>query len=224
MENYLLETFISEIVDETLDEVKFNPRKELSPIKRFSDRIDYVSTHGLIPLGEGTSRIVFLMDSKKVLKLAQNQKGLGQNEAELDAITNPVLKPIFAKIYDYSSDFSWIVSELVRPIKKYDEFEQLTGMKFQDFGLVISSAKLNNFNLNDIINRSENHYKNDILRIERLETVRNSQLAKHVIEAMRDGDLIAGDIDHLGHWGKTADGRVVLLDYGFTTQVSNKYY
>ena len=37
-------------------------------------------------------------------------------------------------------------------------------------------------------------------------------------------NLVRADLDRLGHYGYTVDGRVVLLDYGFTQDVKKKYY
>ena len=37
-------------------------------------------------------------------------------------------------------------------------------------------------------------------------------------------ELVSTDLAKIGHWGKTADQRVVLLDYGFTDDVRNDYY
>ena len=36
--------------------------------------------------------------------------------------------------------------------------------------------------------------------------------------------LKLGDLTVLDHWGKTPDGRVVILDYGFTEDVAEKHY
>ena len=35
---------------------------------------------------------------------------------------------------------------------------------------------------------------------------------------------MAGDLKEIDHWGKTPDGRCVLLDYGFTQDVFKSHY
>jgi isocitrate dehydrogenase kinase/phosphatase len=44
---------------------------------------------------------------------------------------------------------------------------------------------------------------------------------KKLIEAE---NLITGDVARYDHYGKTADGRVVLYDYGYTSDVWEKLY
>src|SRR5574337_1313778 len=133
----LLATLIKEIIESVvaLDEAKFNPRELDKLANRNPETIvSYlVDTVKLQELGMGSSRIVFLLDNKRVLKVARNEKGIGQNKAELDAVTNTTLRQVFSKIYDYSSDFAWLVSELVRPLTNKEEFVELTGFRFRFF-------------------------------------------------------------------------------------------
>ena len=61
------------------------------------DRVKYANDK-LKLLGEGSSRIVFLLSNRYVLKLAYSYdgdaKGRAQNEQEVDVATNPRIKPI----------------------------------------------------------------------------------------------------------------------------------
>jgi hypothetical protein len=55
-------------------------------------------------------------------------------------------------------------------------------------------------------------------------------LVRNVISMIDNNKLIAGDFtgeahaNPVGQWGKTPDGRLVLLDYGFTEDVWNTHY
>lgn len=69
---------------------------------------EYASLN-LEELGKGSSRIVYLLSAKKVLKIALNVKGIAQNEAEIDIYTNPKTKAIIAKIFDYDVDYKYII-------------------------------------------------------------------------------------------------------------------
>jgi hypothetical protein len=40
----------------------------------------------------------------------------------------------------------------------------------------------------------------------------------------KQGNLLPADIDSINHWGKTPDGRCVLLDYGYTEDVHKSHY
>lgn len=64
-----------------------------------------------------------MLRSKRVLKIALNKQGIAQNEAEINIFTNPITKPIVAKVYDYDPNFLWIISELVRPSELHPPVE-----------------------------------------------------------------------------------------------------
>jgi hypothetical protein len=153
-------------------------------------------------LGTGSSRQAFLVDSKSVLKMAINDKGIAQNKAELDIYTNPEINDIVNKIYDYDPSYKWLLVEVVKELKSEKEFANLSGVRFSDFYSVI-----------------EQLYEEEIS----IEYVKNPFI-KMVWEAIEIGDLSMGDIVKLDHWGKTADGMIVLLDYGFTEIVRMTHY
>ena len=58
----------------TILEAKFNPRT-LDRFKTPQQKIDFIKSAGLLELGKGKGRHVFLLDSKKVLKVAMNDFG-----------------------------------------------------------------------------------------------------------------------------------------------------
>ena len=170
--------------------------------------------HFLEEIGRGSSRAAFLMTSHSVLKLALNFKGNAQNEAEVDVYTNPKTKAIIAKIFDYHPRYRWVVSELVRPLGEAgdDEFKRLTGVEFWPFiGWVEEISKGKAF---DVEREMEDKKIPD--------SVQDFVFA--VGNTIRSNDLKMGDIQNVDHWGKTSDSRVVLLDYGFTGEVWDKYY
>jgi hypothetical protein len=47
------------------------------------------------------------------------------------------------------------------------------------------------------------------------------ELAEACLALKNRHGLIPADLAKLGHWGVTADGRLVLLDYGWTEKVWN---
>lgn len=159
-------------------------------------------------LGEGSSRVVFKLSSKDALKVAYNNKGLAQNEAELDIFTNPKSKPIVARIYDYDTQHKWLVSELVRPLSRREEFEYLVGTDFDAFIWYVKR------NSNPALAWRTDGSVNE----------KSLSFAQAVIDTIKAGDLMFGDVDNIRHWGKTADSRVVLFDYGFTSDVHKKHY
>lgn len=153
-------------------------------------------------LGTGSSRAAFVLGSKYALKIALNEKGLAQNNAELEVFTNPKSKPIVAKVYRADEDSRWIVSDLVKPLSNVDEFAELTGTDWSDFAETIK----------------------DHLSKSGTKSMVADGFTQTVINNARANNMLVGDIEEIGHWGKTPDGRCVLLDYGFTEEVFSKHY
>lgn len=153
-------------------------------------------------LGQGSSRAAFLLSGKYVLKIALNEKGLAQNNAELDVFTNPKSQPIVAKVYRADEDNRWIISDLVRPLTDPDEFAKLTGTDWDDFAKTIK----------------------DHLSKKGTKTIPPDGFTQTVINNAKTNKMLVGDIEEIGHWGKTPDNRCVLLDYGFTEDVFSQHY
>jgi molecular chaperone DnaJ len=128
--------FINSSIIAVLFEKKFNPR-EFSKVP-FEEMFKFAKKNGLRYLGEGSSRAVFALDSKRVIKIAMNMKGIAQNGAELQ-LSHDANAPI-ARIYRYDTDMWWLVSELVRPITSPEEFKTLTGIPWQVLKRFISGG------------------------------------------------------------------------------------
>ena len=173
--------------------------------------IDYANEF-LERLGHGSSRVAFLLSGKYALKIAMNTKGYAQNEEELNVYTNPASKPVVARIYDSGENNSWLISDLVKPLGQGEanseestkEFEQITGVSWSDFGHYI----------NWFVTNAGKNPKFDKV----------PQFVQQVIAMARSNDLLGGDLKKLSSWGKTPDGRCVLLDYGFSKSVQSSHY
>lgn len=162
--------------------------------------------------GKGTSRIAYVLSSSRVLKVARSPKGLAQNEAEIDVYTDPRTKPIVAKIYDYDSEFVWVISEIVRPFHDSTHTPELTSYNTSDrmsFTWTELEAEVTRF-LQGMGTRSSNPEL--------------KRYAASISDLIQTHDLALGDALTPDHWGMTADGRLVLLDYGGTWAVLNAHY
>lgn len=214
---------IKETVLSTLEEVKFDPKilsnKERFPL--FSDRVAYVSKY-LRLLGEGSSRAAYLLDSKRVLKVAINAKGISQNQAELDVMTQPGVGHIVAKIFSYDPQYIWLVSEIVRPLDDENEFHDLTGVPWYFFSrfAFLTTKKHNKWQENISRVRSDFSYMDEMRFKKYIET----PWFIKALDGLEKTKLVEGDIAMLSHWGKTPEQRVVLLDYGFTEDVWAQHY
>lgn len=234
------------IMEEVLKETSFmggfsvNKLKSLSKNDVFGPNVwDYVKELGLKELGHGSSRTVFLISPKKVLKVGWGEKGLAQNEAEVEVATNPATKNIVTRIFDYDPKYQWLVSEFVREFKssEEDKFERLTGFKWNLLSEFINEVK--NFeNIKDVfdflerlfINVTNSQWSSQIKKSfykEMLKELKSREFvlfATNLFNIMKSSNLVGGDIKWLAHWGQTGEGRVVLLDYGFSEDVATKYY
>lgn len=188
------------------------------------DRLKY-AREKLEILGEGSSRMVFLLSNRFVLKLAYSYdgdaKGRAQNEQEVDVCTNPRIKPIVTQIYDFDKDYSWLVSEVVREFSSADEFLNFFGatnvMQIYFAMAIIDPSRKQ---------RREEHTSKYIQKFGEpsLKKMLGSAEMKAVQELMEQTGVISGDLQDYSHWGKTADGRVVCLDYGLSEQVYQDHY
>lgn len=206
----LLKEYVQLILNEKARVAPGFSINKLRSLKTELQAKNYVSKY-LHKMGQGSSRITFLISSRKILKVALEASGYGQNEAEVSVYTNPSTKNIITKIYEIGPGYSWIVSELVKPFTR-GGFKQATGVSFFTVSRVIE-AELGNWPAE---HREE-------WGIEELSPELN-KFVKAVVMLIQNNDLQLGDIFVEDHWGKSADGRIVLLDYGFTKEVATKYY
>lgn len=193
---------------------------KLSEFKKLDEPFKMIAyVHDVLKqLGEGTSRVTYLLSSSKVLKIArpnEEEKGRAQNQTELDVFTSPRTKPIVARIFDYDPGFSWLISELVRPIDE-NEFKQRFGLKIEtvfEFVYEIHDSKT-----------TADEYLKSKPRIAKLFTTQARSFIDNCVSLMRENGLSVGDLNIADHWGKTAANRIVLLDYGLTHDVYRTHY
>ncbi len=230
-----LKTFLESIIKEEIvslkEKIKFNPQ-ELTHFPSLEEKEDFLNkVIRLQFLGAGSSRRVYRLDSKRVIKLAKGRSGIAQNQVEIEA--SQELGFIVAKVFDYDKkEMSWVISELVRPLKSKEEFYELTGIIFDDFeGFIYEIASgrtpesiIKSFKL--MANEQkpkfgESWYKKGI---DSILNVEKSHFPKGILIAVKEKGMRTPDLVQIYHWGKTPDQRVVLLDYGFTKEIENKYY
>jgi hypothetical protein len=201
-----------------LNESKFNP-KSLDALASLEQKRQAVEDAGLSPMGEGSSRAVYLLDSKRVLKLATNEQGVEQNRKEQE-VFNSSLQPLVARLFEESQDGSWLVSELVRPLSSEEDFEALTGLPW----VVVAMFLAENQKLRD----PEQTQEVMKVKFSKFKQEPYASMGKKldafflkpwfqemsVLLGRSEIRLNVNDLTNLEHWGKTADQRVVLLDYG----------
>jgi len=153
---------------------------------------------------------VFAFTNRHVLKVATNTPGIEQNLAELEVATNTSLKNIVAKIRDYNPSGYWVIMELVRPINS-SEFEKLSGIDSWSYQEIL---QINGSSMTPSVPFEEQ------VKDYSLET---QKWLADVIQVAKSSNLALGDL-YPRSWGKTADGRLVLFDYGLTRDIYRKHY
>ncbi len=232
-------------------------------------------------MGKGSSRLVYRLDSKKVLKLAHDQKkdiGAGIAQNQLEAKISSQFPNVLNRVFRMHPKGYYLVSELVRPVTNWEEVSKYFGVDINDIlpgkdipmfvelkildiideGIVdnlidyFQGSDLRKEITEFITNKTYLTYLfEDWLRFKKLklkpETTHKIQIEfNKLIQFTRTGKPIGydrlvkttqgkqlveimkllkyRDLMVLDHWGKTADGKIVLLDYGFDENIAKQYY
>mgnify|MGYP001586835934 CR=1 FL=1 len=181
----------------------------------FNDLTVAIRQQGVKYIGEGSSRIVFLVDNDKVLKVAKNKAGLAQNEAEVNVVTHPrTNRLLLADIYDYSTrDFRWVLSEYAKEPTP-EEFKEIIKLSFNWFEMFLdyySEDSIEEFGIRYASKTGK--------RFER----KTKEFLVSLMSTINVVSLEARDLGRLEQWGITKDNRLVLVDYGFDSKVSILY-
>lgn len=198
MNNELLREYLRLIINEIRGNFNFEQFKELTTLEEMTE---YASKF-LKKIGEGSTREAYIFSQKKVIKIAKDDKGITQNETEAKISKDEGIKNIVAKVFEEDPQHKWITSEIVDPLENIDAentFENISGISWVTFAGTIYP----------II-----RYK----KYDQVDQIKN-QFIKDVTIAIITHNLHISDILRVDHWGKTSDGRLVLLDYGFTGDV-----
>lgn len=219
------------VVNKGFDFRLFETFKTLREIK------EYCETY-LENVGDGSGRLVYLLSSRKVIKIAKNKLGLAQNLAEVEAYRKVESgnSGIYARIFDYdrTRPVKWIVAELVRELKNAEEFLALTGFdlsmlvtlsqKGKDPKRVIRAEKRKLFVQLKELQKFPEYTESINDQLDMLAVAEKSPLFLGIFQAISNGTLDVVDLATASHWGKTVDGRVVLLDYGLSKKVREEYF
>ena len=219
---------IDKIIKESLNKVllkeamKFNfSFTKLEQMTSFKQRLEYCKEMLGVPIGRGSSRLVFQIDDEKCLKLAMNRKGLAQNEVEAQNGNDYYIQSLIPKYYGELSDnenYTYIVTEYVIPVKESD-FEWLIGVDYYTFQHLI---------------RQEVNSKNGLrgwkgLDADEINLVYESDdnTMAEIIDYCVNYNVNPIEITDPRNLGMTKrDGNVilVLLDNGFNDDIANQYY
>jgi hypothetical protein len=199
-------------------------------------------------MGEGSSRLVYMMSPRKVLKLAKNQPGVAQNQFEFFVIQKSNSN-LFPKFYDKAPDDSWLELEMCRPIT-VSEFQDKTGIyyglwihmmdKIGPISKDVATTKLVDFlesktgrDFNNLLNKelsfdllNKIFSKNKITSVNALAYMHYAcnPIAIEIANIVRDYNMPAAEVARLATWGITADDRLVFIDAGYNDNIGWNYY
>jgi hypothetical protein len=180
--------------------------KNLEELENYNSRKTYAEKN-LKHLSSGSSRIVYETPQKTILKLAKNDKGIAQNKAE----ANPKMKSKFLnEVISHAKDYAWMETHYLDKITT-KQFEEMTGLNFDDFGESIRYG-LKNVSGNTDKEKPENFDK-----------VEKSEIYKELKKVGDQFKLMPGDLARISSWG-TKDGRPILIDAGLTKDVFAQFY
>ena len=208
----LIETMIGEEYPQS-----FN-MGEFKKLTSFKARIEYCQEH-LKRISSGSSRIVYMIDDEKVLKLAKNNKGIAQNEVEYDYAEHLSNNPVLAKVFDADKDNNtWIEMELARKLNEA-KFKQITGHDWKYFA-------------QEVINvYREIHKQKQLYRVPedaKMALWDDEVFCYQIFKLMETHpEFKGGDLARINSYGIVKRGgsdRIVLIDFGLTNNVWDSYY
>lgn len=193
----------------------------LSMLPDYKSRIRYCNQHIGTNCGRGSSRVTYQLTDERVLKLAYNDKGLKQNQAEIK-ITNQY-GSLTPQIFESNPDGLWLVSEYVLPAKRQD-FKYCCGVEWQNFEKFVQTC---------VATRNNNlekwgDYVFDENTFQSLLQQDSSGFLKSLNEYVADNvDVDDYDLIKLCNYGLTVRSgqpTLVLLDSGLTNEILTNDY
>jgi hypothetical protein len=178
----------------------------LEKLETYAARKKYAEAN-LKHLSSGSARIVYLTPSKTIIKLAKNDKGLAQNEAE----SNPKMKSKYLNpIISCAKNHAWCETHFLDKITVKD-FEEMTGLEFDDFGDSIR------YGLRNVSGNTDKE------KPEHFDEVAKSDIYREMKDIGEKFKLLPGDMARISSWG-TKDGKPILIDAGLTRDIFDQYY
>jgi hypothetical protein len=138
-------------------------------------------------LGDGRGRVVYALNSRKVVKIAKNTLGINQNLNEVELSLRYNNSSILAKVLESSPDGLWVVAERVDTLGK-TEYAQVSN--------VPALIRL----IDGCLKGSSTQQANDLRQFVSGDSRR----------------LESGDLRNLSSWGQRTDGTFAIIDYGTT--------
>lgn len=213
-----------ELLENVLPEEEDYPEafsfQEFDSISSYSGKLRYATQH-LKRLGSGSSRVIFQVDNDKVLKVAKNIKGLGQNSVEADRYIQNY--GVVAKVFEVGDRIKdegpfWVEMELAKKVSP-KRFQVLTGLSHNEVQSYLSWWK--------DANHPRSRWRENISE-ELKEKVQENEWFQDLLSLIMDYDMeYPGDFGRVNSYGEVlreGEPTIVLVDFGLSRSVWYDYY
>lgn len=194
-----------------------------TPQTSYKKRIDYAVARAQ-KSGKGSSRTAFTIQHEgrpTILKVAHNRKGMGQNEAEADLLSDYTLQNlgIAIPIIDYDEEHPqpvWIHTEKAT---KATEKQLCAIMKCPSLHVLVDHASYiaNGENASNLQNWLRERMSEDDL-----ETF--FEYSDKLTDLSVSYNININDFRRAANWGLVNGNQPVVIDLGFTHDVAKTYY
>lgn len=199
--------------------------------KTFKSRLQYALERAP-RLGGGSSRVAFVIPDngrETVLKVAKNNKGVAQNEAEVDVLDDGYLGKldIVIPLVDYDKENpqpTWIQTEKANKISQRKLEKMLhTGGRWPMTNFLYA--------VDNLLGKKEKYMPTlDQIKKDMIDTGSNEQdidiffdYVNQVADLVNSSNLLPGDFGRAANWGEY-QGRPVIIDLGYTKSVHELYW
>jgi hypothetical protein len=230
----LLDIISDEGTNTTIDEMALPPDWDPSAFghdKSFKSRLEYALAR-VRRLGIGSSRVAFIIPDNgrdTVLKIAKNKKGLAQNEAEVDILTDGYIRTMDIVIplvdYDKLNPIpTWLQTELAKKVSR-KQLEEMLYCSETPWGITCFIDAVHN-----IIGKRSRHMptlkqiKQELDDSDYTEEEIDifMEYANEVATLVTSSTVLLDDLRNVNNWGEY-NGRPVIIDLGYTEEVKPLY-
>lgn len=214
---------VSAVISEMAYPASFN-MEEFKSLNTFAKRLEYCKAR-LPRIGAGSSRVVFKVDDDKVLKLAKNRKGIAQNLAEIDVLTDGYSYAILPDIFEYDENGLFLECEICRKATEKD-FQAIYGVPwgahccavYEEYGVHNPRYRQRWINpysqFQPIVDSIWQGEDNDTMYF-------FNEVHDYVANHSNDP---VGDLVRIANWGIDSEGYFKLVDAGLNKEVGETYY
>lgn len=166
-------------------------------------------------IGAGSSRVAFEIDYKgkpSILKIAKNGKGLAQNEAEVDLLSDGYFKhsEVLIPMIDHDEDNGdrpkWVHLQKADKIRESDIVKACGGTLIDLIAYAYKKTENKNYSVGDPSKIDE-----------------ESDFVNEFIDLIHQSNISLGDLTRLANWGMYK-GHPVIIDLGLTPEVFDLHY